>query len=107
VQAEKKREMYGLGYTGRWITVRRKGTNIARPHPQRRRAAQQLRLARWKRDNPADWRAAETARARAALAAFDLAEYEQLRDWLKNHGPILWGGERPDASRRGETYAFG
>lgn len=121
VQEEKKRETFRGGYTGQWVTVHRKGTNIARPHPQRRRAAEQLRLARWKRDNPADWRAAETARARAALAAFDLAEYEQLRSWLAEHGHILWDlhlvlspdGKvledvcRPDGTRRGDTYALG
>jgi hypothetical protein len=53
------------------------------------------------------WPNEETREIRAALAAFDRAEYEQMRDWLKNHGAILWGGERPDGSLRGETYAFG
>ncbi len=106
-QAKKKREMYGIEYTGRWITVHRKGTRIARPHPQRRAAAAKLRLERWRRENPGAFRARDVEQARAALAAFDRAEFEQMRDWLKNHGAILWGGERPDGSLRGDTYAFG
>jgi hypothetical protein len=101
-QAKKKREMYGTGYTGRWVTVHRKGTNISRPHSERRAAAARLRLERWKRENPAAWLREDAEQARAALAAFDLAEYEKLRDWLAEHGPILWGGTRPDGSRRGE-----
>jgi hypothetical protein len=103
----KKREMAGSGYTGRRITVRRKGTNIARPHQGRRDAAARLRLERWKKENPAQWLREDAEQARAALAAFDLAEYEKLRAWLAEHGPILWGGTRPDGSLRGETYAFG
>lgn len=105
--AKKKREMSGTGYTGRRVTVHRKGTNIAKPHPQRRAEAARLRLERWRRENPAAFRAQDAEQARAALAAFDRAEFEQMRDWLKNHGSILWGGERPDGSLRGETYAFG
>jgi hypothetical protein len=103
----KKREMYGIEYTGRWITVHRKGTRIARPHPQRRAAAARLRLERWRRENPGAFRARDVEQARAALAAFDRAEFAQMRDWLKNHGSILWGGERPDGSLRGDSYALG
>jgi len=106
-QAKKRRELIGDGYTGRWITVHLKGTRIARPHAQRRAAAARLRLERWRRENPAAFRARDVEKARAALAAFDLREFEQMRDWLKNHGAILWGGERPDGSLRGDTYAFG
>lgn len=107
MSAVKKREMYGIGYTGRMVTVHRKGTNIARPHAQRREAYARLRLERWKRENPAEWLRTDMEQARAALAAFDRAEYEQMRDWLKNHGAILWDGQRPDGSLRGDTYAFG
>jgi hypothetical protein len=107
VKAAKRRELIGTGYTGRWIVVHRKGTRIAKPHAQRRTAAAKLRLERWRRENPAAFRAQDVEQARAALAAFDMREYEQLRDWLKNYGAILWGGERPDGSLRGETYAFG
>jgi hypothetical protein len=94
-------------YPKRMVIVHRKGTNIARPHAKRREAYARLRLERWKRENPAEWLRTDMERARAALNAFDRAEYEQMRDWLKNHGAILWGGERPDGSLRGETYAFG
>jgi len=30
-----------------------------------------------------------------------------MRDWLKDHGHILWGGDRPDGTRRGDTYVSG
>lgn len=107
VKDKKKREVIGTGYTGRWITVHRKGTRIARPHAQRRAEAARLRLHRWRQENPGAFRAHDVEQARAALAAFDLREFGQMRDWLKNHGHILWGGDRPDGTRRGDTYVFG
>jgi hypothetical protein len=43
----------------------------------------------------------------AAIREFDRREYAQLRDWLREHGAILWAGRRPDGTPRGETYLFG
>jgi len=94
-------------YPKRMVTVHRKGVNIARPHAKRREAYARLRLERWKKENPAEWLRTDMERARAALNAFDRAEYEQMRDWLKNHGAILWGGTRPDGSLRRQAYVFG
>lgn len=49
------------------------------------------------------WQRREKARDRA----FDLAEYEQLRDWLRAYAEILWADARPDGSLRGEPYSTG
>ena len=82
--------------------MHRKGTRTKKPHPARVREFARLRAVRWQRETGYD-----VAQARAALAAFDLAEYEKLRAWLAEHGPVLWGGQRPDGSLRGDTYAIG
>lgn len=106
MQAVRVREMQGGGYTGRPVIKHRKGTRLARPHQRRRQEADRIRMARWKQANPAQWLREDTELARQALAAFDRAEFERLRDWLAEHGPILWGGTRPDGSARGQSYAF-
>ena len=93
--AVKKREMYGTGYTGRRVIVHRKGTRLTRPHQRRREEANRIRLARWRRDNPAAWLAEDMEQARAALAAFDRAEFEQLRAWLAEHGSYPVGRRAP------------
>lgn len=108
---------YGRPRDYRHTKMRLKGTMTVHPHYQRvnlaldrarQRALREQRAAARKAapaPKPA-WPNEETREIRTALAAFDRAEYEQLRDWLKDHGAILWGGERPDGTRRGETYAF-
>jgi hypothetical protein len=111
---------YGRTRDYRHAKLRLKGTMTVRPHYRRvnlaldrarQRALREQRAAERARrkaePSGSAWPNEGTREIRAALNAFDRAEYEQMRDWLKNHGAILWGGERPDGSLRGETYAFG
>jgi hypothetical protein len=45
--------------------------------------------------------------AAAAMRAWDVAEYNALRDWLAEHGHLLVNANRmrPDGTARGESYA--
>jgi hypothetical protein len=84
------------------------GKPCQKPHRQRQEKARIRRQQERYRDGRPVVPASRTQReAAAALRAFDLAEYEQLRDWLKNFGPILWEPARPGGSLRGESCAIG
>ena len=89
---------------GRYVV----GKPCKRVHWQRREKARDRRRRDAWRDTRPVYPASRAQReAAAALRAFDLAEYEQLRDWLRAYGEILWTPGRPDGSLRGETYAIG
>jgi hypothetical protein len=83
---------------------------------------QPTKRAHWQRQEKARWRRSQERyrdtrpvvpatrdqrQAAAALREFDRREYEQLRDWLRAYGEILWSDARPDGSLRGESYSIG
>lgn len=76
-------------------------------HPERKAVIRSRRLVSWRRARapapviPASRNAREAAHA---LREFDRREYAQLRDWLREHGEILWRSQRPDGTFRGDTY---
>jgi hypothetical protein len=102
------------GYSRTHVRPHRIGDMTIRPHharsnvvAERDRRARLLAARREAGPPGPAWPGEETRKIRAALAAFDLDEYERMRDWLKNYGEILWRDQRPDGTFRGETYAFG
>jgi hypothetical protein len=78
------------------------------PHAARKQAARRRIHARlWKERHPAVIPATRDRRqAAAAEREFDRREWEQLRDWLRLYGEILWKDARPDGTFRGESYAW-
>lgn len=89
---------------GRYVA----GQPCKRVHWQRREKARWRRQQERYRDTRPVHPASRAQReAAAGLREFDRREYEQLRDWLRAYGEILWSGARPDGSLRGESYAIG
>lgn len=77
------------------------GQPCKRTHWQRREKARWRREQEKYRDRRPVHPASRAQRAaHAALAEFDRREYEQLRDWLRDYGEILWSGARPDVHER-------
>jgi hypothetical protein len=76
-----------------------KGTETAKVHNPRRRVFAEQRLARWRQEHKAVAAKLAAAGSRqrrglwpvfAAEAEFDRREREALRQWLRDHGSILW-----------------
>lgn len=91
------------------------GQPTARAHWQRKAVVRGRRqVARWRearRDTrPVVPASREAREAAAALRQFDRAEYEKLRDWLRDWGWLLAEADlprRPDGTLRGDSYALG
>jgi hypothetical protein len=89
---------------GRYVV----GQPCKRVHWQRRqKALDRRRQERYRDTRPVHPASRAQRQAAAAVREFDRREYEQLRDWLRDYGEILWADARPDGSLRGESYAIG
>jgi hypothetical protein len=106
-------------HTGWWVggcetrRVVRIGTPMGAVHPERREVIRENRRKQWQADrlrtrppaNPVSERARE---ARAAMLAWDAAEYAALTAWWREHGHLFADAAavRPDGSVRGRSYAI-
>jgi hypothetical protein len=97
--------------------VRAKGTPMpGYCHPERRSAARErfrrAKQAEYQRERKAALArlrgpSADALAARAAMLAWDAAEYHSLVTWWREHGHIVVNADRmrPDGSVRGRSYA--
>jgi hypothetical protein len=102
-------------WTPRYETrkVVRAGEPMTMVHPERREAVRERRRRQWEADrlrtrppvNPVSERARQ---ARAAMLAWDAAEYAALTAWWREHGHIIANAAatRPDGSVRGRGYGI-
>lgn len=83
-----------------------KGAQTQKPHNQRRHLFAKARQEYWRLHHPFEASRLARASKRTAIVLaqreYERREANELREWLRVYGPILWDGLRPDGSLRGD-----